>query len=682
MAAGKLVRIALAAVAATTVLVASSVGQPETGTVTETAFVPPPPPPSGAERMRLRDGWAAAEGGDWIGLAQLRDNANDPLVRRILQWRWASSTEAPLYFDDIRQALNELQGWPGRTTMRNRAEQAIFDSRLSASERVAFLRQDGGPLTGDGRIALAAALKELGQRSEANEIARAAWREDTLTPTAEQRALDEFSGAFTSEDHADRVDVLLWRGQRSAAQALLPRVSTADRLLANARIALQARARRGLQAAVDAVPSSRQDDPGFLYDRAQYRRRTGQPEEALPVVARIDPREAPAIARDEIFRERRLYLPRALRAGNYRQAYDLVANHGMTQGESFADSEWLSGWIMLRYLGQPQRAAEHFAHLSENVSSPVSLSRALYWRAEAQRALGNAAEADRLLAEAARFPFTYYGQLAATRGNRSAMLSLPDTSRVSNATRSRFEARELVRALRLVSEFGAARDFESIAFYLDDQLNDPEEIELLSQLAREQSYTRSALRTAKAGLFRNVIATNAAYPTIAIPSRITSTNRIEPALIHAIIRQESEFDPRAVSHANAHGLMQLIPATARLQAQREGLSYDRAALTSDPEYNVTLGASHLADLIDEFGGSYVLAIAAYNAGAGRPREWIGEWGDPRSGAVDVVDWIELIPFSETRNYVQRVTENLQVYRHRLAGRPTPIELERDLRRGR
>lgn len=686
MNAARLIRIALMATASSAFLVASSAGQggapPSPTTAEAVLYTPAPPLPSAAERMRLRDGLSAAEIGDWTGLAQLRDSSSDPLVRRMLQWRWASATEAPLYFDDIARALNDLQNWPGRTTMRTRAEQAIFSSRLSASERIAFLRQDNGPITGDGRIALAMALRDAGQRSEANEIARAAWREDSLTTEAEDRALAEFNSAFTSEDHAARVDGLLWRGSRTAAQRLLPRVGVADRLLANARIALQTRQRRGLQAAVDAVPASRQSDPGFLYDRAQYRRRTGNPEEAMPLMVEIDPREAPLAARDEIFRERRLYLPRALRAGNYRQAYTLVTNHGLTSGESFADAEWLSGWLSLRFLSEPQRALGHFSHLSENVSSPVSLSRALYWRAEAARALGQTSQSEEWLNAAARFNFTFYGQLAATRGNRTATLALPETARVNDAARARFDNRELTRALRLMAEVGAQRDFESIAFYLDDTLDDPMELELLSQMAREQSYFRTALRSAKAGLFRGVVATNAAYPTMELPQVVRNSRRIEPALVHAIIRQESEFDPSAISSANARGLMQLIPSTAQMQARREGMVYQRASLTTDPEYNVTLGSAHLADLVDDFNGSYVLAIASYNAGSHNARAWIADWGDPRSGAVDVVDWIELIPFSETRNYVQRVTENLQVYRHRLAGAPTPIELERDLHRGR
>ncbi len=679
----QVIRAAAVTVALCGALVASSVGSQHAGVpgpATASAQTMPAMP-SAAERMRLRDGLTAAENRDWGGLANLRDSATDPLVRHMLQWRWASSTDAPLYFDDIRTALNELQGWPGRTTMRNRAEQAIFDSRLSAQERADFLRQDGGPLTGDGRIALAIALKELGQRTEATQMARAAWRDDAITDNAQQRALDNFQSDFSSEDYAARVDGLLWRDQRTEAQRLFPHISAADRALAQGRIALQTRQRRHLQQAVDAVPASRRDNPGFLYDRAQYRRRTDQPVDAMQIAAQIDPNSAPLAARDAIFKERRLYVPRAIRAGNYQLAYQLVSNHGLRSGESFADAEFMSGWLQLRFLHQPQRAAEHFAHLSENVSAPVSRSRALYWRAEAARALGQNAEAETLLNDAARYNFTYYGQLAATRGDRTAVISLPETAQVSADARNRFENRELVRALHLMAEVGAQRDFESIAFYLDDTLDDPMEIELLSQMAREQSYNRTALRSAKAGLFRGVVAASAAYPLLDLPASVRTGSRIEPALVLAIIRQESEFDPSAISSANAHGLMQLIPSTARLQAQREGMSYQRASLTGDPQYNMTLGSAHLADLIQEWRGSYVLAIASYNAGSHNAQQWIEDYGDPRSGSVDVVDWIEMIPFSETRNYVQRVTENLQVYRYRLAGTPVQIQLEQDLHRG-
>jgi len=554
---------------------------------------------SDAELSRLRDGLAAAENEDWAGLAQLRDSASDPLVRKLLEWRWASAQRAPAYFDDLRTALNDLQGWPGRTTMRQRAEQAIFDSRLSASERIAFLQQDNGPLTGDGRIALAIAERDMGQSAQGLATARAAWRENSLTDTAQAAATAAFGSSFSSSDYADRVSMLLWRDERSAAQGLLSHLGPADRALANARIALQVRQRRHLQQAIDAVPASRADDPGLLYDRTQYRRRTGNPEDAMTIAARIDANAAPLFARDEIYRERRLYVPRALRSGQSSLAYSLISNSGLSSGESFADSEFMAGWLNLRFLHQPQRALEHFTRMSQNVSAPVSRSRALYWRAEAMRSLGQTADADAALQQAAQYNFTFYGQLAATRGQQTAVMSLADTARVGNDARSRFENRELVRALRLIAQVGAQRDFESIAFYLDDSLDDPQDIELLSQMAREQSYQRTALRSAKAGLFRNVVAANAAYPLIQLPAVVQQTGRPEAALVLSIIRQESEFDTGAVSSANAHGLMQLIPSTARATARSQGMEYDRGQLT-DPTYNMTLGSSYLANLIDSF----------------------------------------------------------------------------------
>ncbi|MGE0044242.1 MAG: transglycosylase SLT domain-containing protein [Hyphomonadaceae bacterium] len=640
----------------------------------------PIPRPSPTEYSRLRDGMTAAASNNWAAVRQARDSATDPLVRRTLQWRYAAAPEAPADFYDLSRALRELEDWPGRATMRQRAEQAIFDSGLSMGDRVAFLRGDGGPQTGDGRVALAQALRATGQNSEAVQLVRQAWRTEALSSRAEAVALAEFSGALSEDDHAARLDISLWRGERGAAQRLMPRVSAADRAVAQARIMLQTRPRRGVQAAVDAVPASRSDDPGLLYDRARYVRRAGRPEDAYQIALRIVPTQAPLAARDDIYDERRLYIGRAMRAGNRRDAYRFANAHGMSSGEQFADAEWLAGWLSLRFLNQPREAAAHFAHLDENVSTPVSRARALYWRAEAARALGDTAEADQRLAEAARYDYVYYGQLAAAR--RGGVMRLADNSPApTQEVRQRFQQRELVRALRLISEFGTQREFEMIAYYLDDTLDDPAELELLGAMARESSYTRTALRTAKAGIRRGILAVNAAFPLLDLPAEVRSMSRPEPALVYAIIRQESEFDPRAMSPVGARGLMQLMPATARLTANRYGLPYQLANLTGDPQYNIRLGASHLSDLLDEFGGSYVLVIAAYNAGGGRAREWIRDFGDPRSSTTDVVDWVELVPFAETRNYIQRVLENVQVYRHRLSGQPTPIQIQQDLRRG-
>lgn len=681
---GGWVRAAALAVVSGVLLIASSTGVPPRSAAAQELQQASlrASMPSASEMMRLRSGIAASDSGDWAGLAMQRDAASDPLVRRILQWRYAAAQDAPLSFTQIAEALDTLQDWPSRAAMTARAEKAIFTSPLAPRDRIAWFDAHGGPQTGDGRIAYAIALKAAGRRDEAERAARAAYRTDELTALAESEALANFSNAFSQDDYAARVDALLWRGSRTDARALFSRISPADRLLATARIALQTSQRRGLQAAVDAVPSSREDDPGLLFDRARYVRRAGRPEDAMPIAARINGAVAPVAVRGDIFEEKRLYVPRALRGGQRTLAYQLVTNHGLTSGEKFADAEWLAGWIALRFQNNPQRAAQHFAHLSDNVSSSVSKSRALYWRAEAARALGQNAESQTFLAEAARYNYTYYGQLAASKMG-AATLSLAPNPVVSQEARTRFESRELARALRAMSEVGDRDDYEAIAFYLDDKLDDPQEIEALAQMSRERAYARTALRNAKAGLFRGIVAANAAYPLIDLPAGARAPGAAEPAFVHAIIRQESEFDSSVVSSASARGLMQLMPATARLQARREGMDYSGpAALINDPDYNVTLGARHLGDLVDEFGGSYVLAIVAYNAGPNRAREWIADWGDPRSSRVDVVDWVEQIPFAETRNYVQRVMENLQVYRHRIAGAPTPITLEQDLRRGR
>lgn len=636
--------------------------------------------PPAAEITRLRAGVAAADAGDWNGVRVARAGASDPLVRRILQWRLASDMSAPASFDEIKTALDQLTGWPGRETMRRRAEQQIFDSTLTFNQRAAWL-QAGGPLSGDGKVALAQSLKAIGQSAQANTIIKQAWRENILTPRAESYALMEFGSVLTAADHEARMDWALWRDDRATANRLMTRVGAEDRIVAQARIALQTRPRKGLQAAVDRVPASRADDPGLLYDRVRYIRRDGRPEDAMPIAARITPGSAPAVGREALFKERRLYVPRALKSGNRARAYALVSDHGLTSGESFADAEWMAGWLALRFTRDAASADRHFTRLNDGVSAPVSKARALYWRAMSQKALNQDAAATAALTEAAKINFTYYGQIAASKLDRAAVLSFGERSLVTPAARAEFESREVVRALKLMADVGDQRDFESIAFYLDDQLNTPLEHEMLALIARERAYTRTAVRSAKAGMRRGIIAPDAAYPLLDIPADARKPGRPEPAIILAITRQESEFDPRARSSADARGLMQLLPSTARIVARTEGLPYQPNWLVDDPSYNVTLGAAYLQQLLETWNGSYILTFASYNAGPGRPREWIGEWGDPRAPNADVVDWVELIPFGETRNYVQRVMENVQVYRHRIAGTPVPLRIEQDLKRG-
>ncbi len=679
---------AIAIVAAAVVAVACGRAQEPA----QTATLVMGPVVSGSDMTLLRDGLTGAQFGDWSRVRGARAGAADPLVRKILTWRLASAQNSDALFSEIDQALTELKNWPGRDTMRRRGEQMIIDSALAPAQRIAWLTAEGAPLTGDGQAALAQAYAQSGRGVDANALARETWRERALTPRAESLLLSQFSGVVTDNDTADRVDRMLWRDDRSGAQRLLSRLGPADRALATARISLQAnepaaykrtkkrKAGPGVTAKLAAVPESRANDPGLLYDRARYARRADRPEDALVIIGRANAMEAAPSVRDALSAEARLYAPRALRGGQQTLAYNLAANHGLSSGENFADAEWLAGWIALRFLKDPAKASRHFANLDSKVSTPVSKARALYWRGQAAYALNQPAEADAAMLQAAAYPFTYYGQLAALKRNPEAMMTLVNETPVTPETRAAFEKLDLVRALRLVAQSGDRASFELISFYLDDQLSTPAEHEMLAELARNYANARVAVRSAKAGIRRNIVAQEAAFPMITLPETARGADRPEPALVFSIARQESEFDPQAMSPVGARGLMQLMPATARSTANRNGMTYSVAALTSDPNYNLTLGSAYLQELINQFSGSYVLAIASYNAGPGRANQWIGDWGDPRSGTIDVVDWVELIPISETRNYVQRVMENLQVYRYRLAGGPTPITLEKDLRR--
>ena len=356
----------------------------------------------------------------------------------------------------------------------------------------------------------------------------------------------------------------------------------------------------------------------------------------------------------------------------------------MNEGEAFAEAEFYAGWVALRYLNDAATAYKHFDNLAANVGTPISLGRGHYWRGRALAALGRKDEAMDAYAESSRQIFTFYGQLAAEElekgGKGNAILSFDDIPAPTNDEMAAFLAKPVIRAARLLAETGRLRDFERFSYHIDDQLETPQQHQILFDLAMSYLEPRAGVRNGKAGLSNGIVTPNAAYPVITLP-RSGRSGAAEEALVIALSRQESELEPTAVSHANARGMMQLLPATGRQTARTIGEPYRTSWLTDDPTYNLTLGRSFLDGLVDRFDGSYIMALAAYNAGPSRPVQWIEDYGDPRTGEIDPIDWIESIPFSETRNYVQRIMENLQVYRHRLTGEPTEIRLSADIRRG-
>ena len=637
---------------------------------------------SDADFIRFREGLDAADDEDWERLRELRREIVDATARDVLLWRLALGDENTSFFE-LDLAMRELDGWARDYNIQIEAESKIGGTGLDAAFIVGWFEMNP-PVTGDGKIAYADALFATGRTQEGETVLREAWRTERYSLAEQSDIIERHGDHLTEEDHIARIDMLIWASHgsgayylRTHARRLLTQIDGSDRQLAVARLRLAGR-QSGVDSAIRAVPVSRQNDPGLVFERARWRRRSGLDYEALPLLLALPNSHSDVQALEMMWLERKLMVLDLVRDDRHQEAYELSAAHGMSEGADFADAEFLAGWLSLVHLDEPARAYEHFSHLAENVSTPVSVSRGYYWMARAADGMGDHALAAEHYAQAAEHSTAFYGQMALAQGAEiNPELALAPEPEPGEDARRRFESRPQIRALRLLAEQGEDYWFRLMMYRMDDVLEDPEEMVLLSRLAVEYLRLRQAVRAAKAARVRGVILPQSAYPTIDLPE--TRYSAPEAALVHSVIRQETEFEQFAVSGAGARGMMQLMPATARQTARQLGEPYQFDWLTYDPHYNLTLGMAHLDEVVDEFDGSYVVALAAYNAGAHRARRWIENYGDPRTGEIDPIDWVESIPFSETRNYVQRVLENLQVYRSRLNGdQPAPLLIERDL----
>jgi soluble lytic murein transglycosylase len=624
----------------------------------------------------------AADGGRWSEVRSALARLNDPGAQALLRWRMASDGNAGLGFSDLSKALEEFEGWPDYDAIEEQAEKTVIFSSMTSEERIAWLKARG-PKTGEGMLALADAYNSAGKRDEMLATIRLAWRTIPMSSEAARTVQSLYGGELSAEDHYARADMHLWRGDTNAAQSLGGKLSAGRKKLIDARIAL-IRNNRNADALVAAAPDEYQDDPGLLLARAKWRERRGQQSGELDMLLRIHGESAPEVGREAIWDEKQSVMRRLIRERDYQRAYQLAAGHGLSPGESFRDAEWTAGWIALVKLKDAAKAEAHFRTFSAGVNTPISVSRANYWLGEALTAQQKPAEAQGAYEVAARYPYVFYGQLAAEKVRQklpdAAKLSFALPSAPTDEERAAFAKMPAVRAAILLAETGRFATFERFSYAVDDILTTAAEHQMLFDIAAGYLEMRAAVRGAKAGLGRGLVAPDAVFPVVELPKSPRSGSA-EAALVLALSRQESEFNPRAVSSADARGLMQMVPRYAQAEARMVGLPFRSSWLTDDPTYNLRLGRGFLDDLVDDYDGSYILAAAAYNAGPSRARQWIEDFGDPR-GQADPVDWIESIPFAETRNYIHRVLENTQVYRHRLTGQPTEIQLSKDLARGR
>jgi soluble lytic murein transglycosylase len=637
----------------------------------------PTPRTSDADVSLVKSAIDSLRSGGADKATRVQATISDPVARKLVEWIILRSDGNGVGSARYAAFIAANPSWPSLVMFRRRAEAMLWVENVKPAQVLRFFN-GSPPQSGMGRLVLARALHAQGDTEGAGAQAREAWRNDPMSADVEKQVLESYSEFLSRADHKARMEKRLFAADNESAMRAARRLGGTDLAIAQARIALNGKGGNAKKL-LDAVPSEARHDAGYLFAHMQILRHDGKIAEAAQVMLSA-PRELAQIHDPEgWWVERRVLARNLLDIGDVRSAYLVVANAAEpTKENSQVERHFMAGWIALRFLDDPATAVTHFARIQDVSTHPTSLARSHYW-------LGRAAEAshrpDQARAEyqaAARSSAAYYGQLARARLGLGALALA--ASPATPDKRVSVERLELVRALEILYALNERSLVIPLMADLGDKLNDVGALLALGKLAEQHQDARGMLQLGKAALARGLPLDYYAFPTVGVPRYSPIGPNIDSALLFAIIRQESAFNPADLSSANAMGLMQVTPIAARDTCKRFSCRFDVKRLKSDMPYNLQLGAAELGGVMQDYRGSYILAFAAYNAGRGRVREWIERFGDPRDPKVDAIDWVERIPFMETRNYVQRVMENMQVYRTRF-GRNAPLTIESDLRGG-
>ncbi len=617
-----------------------------------------PPGKLGAPSLAVyRRAFALADKGRWRAVQRQRRVPVRPGLERVLHGLRLADPASGAGFAEIAAFLDAAPVWPDRATLEIRAEDAI-GSRIPLARRLAWFAANP-PRTTRGHFALADALKQADRIGDWTRTVRGIWKRVPLNRTDTRRFLRAHGRALDRDMHWPRLDRMLWLGAISAARATMPLVDPDLRRLAEARLRLR-QSKPDIDSVIRQVPRRLMGDPGLAYERLRWRGRKDRHDRVIDLLA-----SAPkSMTYPSLWwRERRLQLRDAINGDRYGDAITLAAGHRQSEGAALADAEWHAGWVALQFADRPREAFDRFTNMFGVVKTPISRGRAAYWAGRALEAAGDTG-AREWYRRAAAYGTTFYGQRAAER--LSAGLELPASAPLPRQPRfARAELgqiADIAMALQQIGEDGRAGKFleQLVRHHVTD-----EEAAATAALARDLDRPDIGVKLARRAALGHLHFLEAAYPVLALPQGLP----VEPALVHAIIRQESSFDTRARSSAGALGLMQLLPSTAREVARHMGRRFSVGHLTSKPQVNIRLGAQYVGRLLDSHHGNFILALAAYNAGPGRVRSWLRTLGRPGPSTAERIDWIERIPYPETRNYVQRVLEALEVYRRLLGSEP-------------
>jgi soluble lytic murein transglycosylase len=636
----------------------------------------PAPETSAEEVARVKNALEALRHGGASKATEVAGSISDPAARKLVEWMILRSEHPGADSKRYLAFIAANPGWPSVGMFRKRAEAMLWVENITPARALSFFK-DSPPQTGTGRLVLARALIAQGDAEAAKALIREAWRYDPLSTEVEKQAFERYSEFLGRADHKARMEKRLFAGDNEAAMRAARRLGAGDVAIAQAHIALNRKA-GNVRKLLDAVPADARQDPGYLFLHAHLLRHENKIAEAAQVLLSAPCDLAQIYDGEEWWVERRIMARKLLDLGDALSAYRVVAEGAEpTKENSRIERHFMAGWIALRFLDDPETAATHFKRIQGVTRHPTSHARSHYWLGRVAEALHQPAQARAEYEIAARGSAAYYGQLARARLGLAALDLAPPPPKPNKQTEA--ERLELVHAVQILYALNERPLVIALMASIGETQNDPGTLSALGELAEQHEDARGMLHLGKGALARGLPLDYYAFPTVGVPRYTPIAPSIESAMLYAIIRQESAFDPSDWSHAQAMGLMQVTPEAGRDTCKRFACTYDFKRLRTDSPYNLQVGAAEIAGVLQDYRGNPVLAFAAYNAGRGRVQEWIAKYGDPRDPKVDPVDWVERIPFMETRNYVQRVMENLQVYRVRF-GNEAPLAVDRDPRR--
>ena len=613
----------------------------------------------------------AMEKSQWTTALKNSKNAKDKSIYNFIQWRHLLTTGNQATFYDYITFIQNNKDYPRISRIKYLAEQKLSTDKISPKKIINWFGVDE-PLSGYGMLVLGESFIQTGDSEKGIALIKRGWITAELSRASMKSLSKKYRKYLDSKDYINRADYLAWENKYWDLKRMLPYLPKDYQLLYTARQILMSKS-YGVDQAIKNVPQKFKNDAGLNHDRLKWRRKRGRIDSSLEILSSIKNNKDYLVRPDKWWVERAIMSRALIYKNKYETAYKVASQHSLDKGSEFAEAEWLSGWIALSFLNDPILAVDHFNNFYQNVSYPISLARGAYWLGRSYEKIGDKRQSEDWYREATKYLTTYYGQLAFLKINPSQNFELEEQADVKDDYRKYFYNKELVKITHLLNELNKDKYTKNILRHLaNDNIASGSEI-LAAELATNISRYDFAIQVSKLASYEKRFHNTFNYPIISVPQYVNGRKIPETAFILSLIRQESEFDMRANSHVGAQGLMQIMPYTAKLVAKQAKLPYSKSRLTSDPEYNINLGSHYIAGLILQYDGAYPFATAAYNAGPKRVKHWKKINKDPQKKQIDFVDWVELIPFKETRNYVQRVMENYNVYRYILEKKPIKMK---------